>query len=149
MHASQSAEPLSSSRCERASRQAPSFWTLTLGSIGVVYGDIGTSPLYALKESLIAAAAGGDADAGDGARRRVTDALGAHLHRDAEIRARSSCASDNNGEGGTLTLMALVQRVHGPQRVGRSLCSGWSARPCSTATRSSRQPFPCSRPSRA
>ena len=25
------------------------FWTLTLGSIGVVYGDIGTSPLYALK----------------------------------------------------------------------------------------------------
>ena len=31
------------------------FWTLTLGSIGVVYGDIGTSPLYALKESLIAA----------------------------------------------------------------------------------------------
>jgi KUP system potassium uptake protein len=25
---------------------------LTLGSIGVVYGDIGTSPLYALRESL-------------------------------------------------------------------------------------------------
>ena len=24
------------------------FWALTLGSIGVVYGDIGTSPLYAL-----------------------------------------------------------------------------------------------------
>ena len=36
-----------------------SFWTLTLGSVGVVYGDIGTSPLYALKESLAAAAAGG------------------------------------------------------------------------------------------
>src|SRR5215204_5164409 len=35
------------------------FWTLTLGSVGVVYGDIGTSPLYALKESLTAAAAGG------------------------------------------------------------------------------------------
>ena len=27
-----------------------SFWELTLGSIGVVYGDIGTSPLYALRE---------------------------------------------------------------------------------------------------
>ena len=39
------------------------FWTLTLGSVGVVYGDIGTSPLYALRESLHAAAAG------DGARR--------------------------------------------------------------------------------
>jgi KUP system potassium uptake protein len=28
------------------------FWALVLGSIGVVYGDIGTSPLYAFKESL-------------------------------------------------------------------------------------------------
>jgi KUP system potassium uptake protein len=32
---------------------------LALGSVGVVYGDIVTSPLYALKESLAAAAAGG------------------------------------------------------------------------------------------
>ena len=29
-----------------------SFFKLTLGSIGVVYGDIGTSPLYALKTAL-------------------------------------------------------------------------------------------------
>ncbi len=28
------------------------FLTLTVGSIGVVYGDIGTSPLYALKEEV-------------------------------------------------------------------------------------------------
>ena len=28
-----------------------SFWTLTLGSVGVVYGDIGTSPLYAFREA--------------------------------------------------------------------------------------------------
>jgi KUP system potassium uptake protein len=35
------------------------FRKLTLGSIGVVYGDIGTSPLYAFKESLSAASAGG------------------------------------------------------------------------------------------
>jgi len=35
------------------------FWILTLGSVGVVYGDIGTSPLYAFKESLVAASAGG------------------------------------------------------------------------------------------
>lgn len=26
------------------------FWTLVLGALGVVYGDIGTSPLYALRE---------------------------------------------------------------------------------------------------
>ena len=28
------------------------FWALALGSIGVVFGDIGTSPLYAFKESI-------------------------------------------------------------------------------------------------
>ena len=28
------------------------FWTLAVGSIGIVYGDIGTSPLYALHEAL-------------------------------------------------------------------------------------------------
>ena len=33
----------------------PSFWILALGSIGVVYGDIGTSPLYAIRESVLAA----------------------------------------------------------------------------------------------
>ena len=30
---------------------------LTLGSIGVVYGDIGTSPLYAFREAVVAASA--------------------------------------------------------------------------------------------
>src|SRR5262245_54162114 len=34
------------------------FGALTLGSIGVVYGDIGTSPLYALREALNAAIGG-------------------------------------------------------------------------------------------
>ena len=32
-----------------------SFWTLTVGSVGVVYGDIGTSPLYAFREAVTAA----------------------------------------------------------------------------------------------
>ena len=31
---------------------------LTLGSLGVVYGDIGTSPLYAFREALLAAIGG-------------------------------------------------------------------------------------------
>ena len=35
------------------------FWTLVIGSIGVVYGDIGTSPLYAMRESLHARPAAG------------------------------------------------------------------------------------------
>ena len=33
------------------------FWALTLGSIGVVFGDIGTSPLYAFREAVTHAAA--------------------------------------------------------------------------------------------
>ena len=37
-------------------REAPqSFVALALGSVGVVYGDIGTSPLYAFREAAIAA----------------------------------------------------------------------------------------------
>ena len=31
---------------------------LVVGSIGVVYGDIGTSPLYALREAFLAASGG-------------------------------------------------------------------------------------------
>ena len=31
------------------------FEALLIGSIGVVYGDIGTSPLYALREAVLAA----------------------------------------------------------------------------------------------
>ena len=33
---------------------------LLIGSIGVVYGDIGTSPLYALREAVVAASNGGE-----------------------------------------------------------------------------------------
>ena len=34
------------------------FWGLMLGSIGVVFGDIGTSPLYAFREAVAGAAQG-------------------------------------------------------------------------------------------
>src|SRR3984893_18820573 len=37
----------------------PRFWGLALGSVGVVYGDIGTSPLYAFREATTAAAGSG------------------------------------------------------------------------------------------
>ena len=36
------------------------FWPLALGSIGVVYGDIGTSPLYAFREAVLAATGSGN-----------------------------------------------------------------------------------------
>ena len=31
------------------------FWALTLGSVGVVFGDIGTSPLYAFRVAVAGA----------------------------------------------------------------------------------------------
>ncbi len=42
-------------RVPRVRLPQSNFWALTLGCIGVVYGDIGTSPLYALRESVSAA----------------------------------------------------------------------------------------------
>ena len=39
-----------------AAAGASGFWALTLGSIGVVFGDIGTSPLYAFREAATGAA---------------------------------------------------------------------------------------------
>ena len=87
-----------------------SFWTLVLGSIGVVFGDIGTSPLYAFKEAINAA-----------------------VHRQLDIREATLgvlslilwvlilivtikyvvilLRADNKGEGGTFALMALGQSV--------------------------------------
>jgi K+ potassium transporter integral membrane domain len=48
----QASVPNSGAHTELSERR--DFWALTFGSIGVVYGDIGTSPLYALRESVLA-----------------------------------------------------------------------------------------------
>jgi K+ transporter len=44
---------------EAGSHSGGSIWALTLGSVGVVYGDIGTSPLYAFRVAVLAAAESG------------------------------------------------------------------------------------------
>lgn len=86
------------------------YWALVIGAIGVVFGDIGTSPLYAFKEAINAAA-----------------------HRSLDIRDSTIgvlslifwvlilivtikyvlilLRADNRGEGGTFALMALGQSV--------------------------------------
>jgi KUP system potassium uptake protein len=89
-----------------------SFWKLTLGTLGVVYGDIGTSPLYAVKESLSAAAAGGPvtAEMVFGIESLILWALIVIVTIKYVL---FILRADNNGEGGTLTLMALAQRVMG------------------------------------
>jgi KUP system potassium uptake protein len=89
-----------------------SFLTLTFGSIGVVFGDIGTSPLYALREAVTAASPGGAIS-----REAVFGVLSLILwsliivvtFKYVLILLRA----DNNGEGGTLSLTALASRAFG------------------------------------
>ncbi|HTN49878.1 MAG TPA: potassium transporter Kup [Burkholderiaceae bacterium] len=81
---------------------------LTLSAIGVVYGDIGTSPLYAFKESV-----GGEHGAGVGA----PDVMGVLSMIFWAITLVVSVKyvlivlrASNDGEGGILALLALVMR---------------------------------------
>src|SRR5712672_2115626 len=86
---------------------------LSLGSLGVVYGDIGTSPLYAFREAITAA--GGSADGVDpGAVLSVLSLILWALILIVTVKyVLVLLRADNNGEGGTLTLMALAQRALG------------------------------------
>src|SRR6476619_7345832 len=88
------------------------FWVATVGTLGVVYGDIGTSPLYALKESLSAAAAGG-ALTREMVFGIVSLILWALIFIVTIKYVLFILRADNNGEGGTLTLMALAQKAMG------------------------------------
>ena len=86
------------------------FWTLTIGSIGVVFGDIGTSPLYALREALAHARHGTSATAALGVCSLVIWALILVVTVKYLILVMRA---DNRGEGGTLALMALAQHALG------------------------------------
>ena len=81
---------------------------LMLGALGVVYGDIGTSPIYAMREALVAASGSEVAKREDilGVLSLIIWALTIIVtikYITYVLRA------DNRGEGGTLSLMALVQ----------------------------------------
>ncbi len=81
---------------------------LIVGSLGVVFGDIGTSPLYAFRESVMAAG---------GVEHLQTSVMGVlsliiwSLILVVTIKYVSVLLyADNHGEGGSLSLMALAQR---------------------------------------
>jgi len=101
------------------------FWTLTLGSIGVVYGDIGTSPLYALKESLAAAThhAGHSALTQEMVFGVVSLILWALIIIVTIKYVVLVMSGDNNGEGGILSLITLAQRAMG-HSVGATVLLG-------------------------
>ena len=89
-----------------------SYKALMLGSIGVVYGDIGTSPLYAFREAINAATGSGGIQPGI-----VLGVLSLILWTLIVVVTLKYVVillrADNNGEGGTLALMALAQRALG------------------------------------
>lgn len=104
--------PLEDSRHEAPSSTGHGTGALALAAIGVVYGDIGTSPIYALREAIHAT---GNPD-------RSTDAevLGVlsiivwSLTLIVAIKyALIVLRADNRGEGGTLSLMALARQNAG------------------------------------
>ena len=87
------------------------FWRLTLGSIGVVFGDIGTSPLYAMREALAHSRSSGATElAVLGVVSLVIWALTLVVTVKYVV---FLMRADNKGEGGTLALMALAQRAAG------------------------------------
>ena len=88
------------------------FWALTLGSVGVVYGDIGTSPLYAFREAAMAASHHGPVT-----RETVLGVLSMIVWALVVVVTLKYVLlllrADNNGEGGTLSLTALATRALG------------------------------------
>jgi KUP system potassium uptake protein len=89
------------------------FIALLIGAVGVVYGDIGTSPLYAFREAMLAAGAttaGAPRDTVLGLLSLILWALTIIVTLKYIV---ILLRADNEGEGGTLSLMALAQRAMG------------------------------------
>src|SRR5881227_3857216 len=99
-------------RHDGEAHSATGFWALTLGSVGVVYGDIGTSPLYAFREAVVAAS-----DSGTITRETVLGVNSMILWALIVVVTIKYVLillrADNNGEGGTLSLTALAFRAIG------------------------------------
>ncbi|WP_026060252.1 potassium transporter Kup [Pseudaminobacter salicylatoxidans] len=91
------------------SLEAQNTKLLMLGALGVVYGDIGTSPIYAFREAL-AASSGGGAVASEEAVFGVLSLIVWALTIIVTVKyVTFVLRAGNRGEGGTLSLMALAQ----------------------------------------
>jgi KUP system potassium uptake protein len=99
----------------RKGRSHKALLPLTVGAIGVVYGDIGTSPLYAFREALGQAASDGLAS------EEIVGVLSLALWALILIVTIKYVVllmrADNDGEGGVLALLALAQRGAGREAV--------------------------------
>jgi KUP system potassium uptake protein len=87
------------------------YWPLAIGSLGVVFGDIGTSPLYAF-QAAIGQVTHGEVNRG-AILGVVSLALWALILVVTVKYVLFVMRADNKGEGGVLSLMALAQRALG------------------------------------
>jgi len=106
--ASGPAQPLAIDAAARRSVGRPGVSaSVTIAALGVVYGDIGTSPLYAVRQSLV--------DFGDLSEQAILGALSLIVWALALIVTVKYVIvimrADNRGEGGLLALTALVLRT--------------------------------------
>jgi KUP system potassium uptake protein len=91
---------------------AKSGQSLTVAALGVVYGDIGTSPLYAVRQSLLAYD-----DTSEHAILGVLSLIFWSLVLVVTVKyVAVIMRADNRGEGGLLALTALVLRTTGRDR---------------------------------
>ena len=114
----ESEHPTQSAEC--ATRQTPARRqaVLTVAALGIVYGDIGTSPLYALRESVLAVKNLSD-------QTRAVLGVASLIFWSLIIVVTVKYVifilrADNNGEGGVL---ALSQLAHRSPRLGRRMKS--------------------------
>lgn len=104
--------PIEGSRQEAPSSTGHGTGALALAAIGVVYGDIGTSPIYALREAI--SATGNPARSTDAEVLGVLSIIVWSLTLIVAIKyALIVLRADNRGEGGTLSLMALARQNAG------------------------------------
>src|ERR1700728_2290301 len=102
------------------------FWPMAVGAVGVVFGDIGTSPLYAFRLALQQASNQGGVHA-DAVFGVVSLALWALFLVVTVKYVLFLMRADNKGEGGVLSLMALAQAAIGRRTLGVFVLGGMGA----------------------
>lgn len=97
---------------EEAGHAKQNLPLLALGALGVVFGDIGTSPLYAFREALHAASHGGEVIPSPDEVLGLLSLIVWALTLIVTVKyVTFVLRADNNGEGGTLSLMSLARNA--------------------------------------
>jgi KUP system potassium uptake protein len=124
-------------------RHATGQLALAIGALGVVFGDIGTSPLYTVQTVF----SPGDPHPVKVSAENVFGTISLIFWSVTLIVTVTYVLlvmrADNDGEGGIMALITLIRRQGVPDGRGarpRSRRSGSSARRCSSATALSRRP---------